>query len=107
MRDIPQLVPAILAGVALGLFYFGGLWWTVRKALSSEQPALWFFGSLLVRTGLILAGFYVISQGQVARLVACLVGFIVARVFVVKRIMPSTGANVPPVDTETRNAHQP
>ena len=53
----------LVAGVCwrawlLGALFFGGLWWTVRKGVSSTQPALWFFGSLLLRTSIALAGFY-------------------------------------------------
>ena len=40
-----------LAGLVLGAIFFGGLWWTVRKGLSSQQPALWFLGSMLLRMG--------------------------------------------------------
>ena len=41
-----------LAGALLGAFFFGGLWWTVQKGVASERPALWFLGSLLLRTGI-------------------------------------------------------
>jgi hypothetical protein len=40
----------------------------------------------LLRTGAILAGFYIVSQGHWSRLVACLLGFLIARVIVVKRL---------------------
>ena len=80
MSDIPALALALLAGALLGVFFFGGLWWTVQKGVTSERPALWFLGSLLLRTGLILAGFYLVSQGHWSRLVACLLGFLIARV---------------------------
>jgi len=49
-------------GVGLGAVFFGGLWWTVRGCTSYKQPALWFFGSLLLRMGITLAGFYVVSN---------------------------------------------
>ncbi len=64
MSDLPTLALAFVAGALLGAFFFGGLWWTVQKGVASEQPALWFLGSLLLRTGLILAGFYLVSQGH-------------------------------------------
>ena len=51
MSDIPALALALLAGALLGAFFFGGLWWTVQKGVTSERPALWFLGSLLLRTG--------------------------------------------------------
>ena len=47
-----------VAGVLLGAIFFGGLWWTIRKGMASQIPALWFSGSLLLRTGIALAGFY-------------------------------------------------
>ncbi len=86
MSDLLALALALFAGALLGTFFFGGLWWTVQKGVVSERPALWFLGSLLLRTGLILAGFYFVSQGHWSRLVACLVGFLVARIIVVTRL---------------------
>ena len=52
MSDILALALALVAGALLGAFFFGGLWWTVQKGVTSETPALWFLGSLLLRTGL-------------------------------------------------------
>jgi len=89
MNDIPALVLGLLAGAVLGAFFFGGLWWTVQKGVTSDVPALWFFGSLLLRTGIVLVGFYLLSQGHWSRLVACLIGFLIARVFVMKRLTRS------------------
>ena len=57
-NDAITIVFAGTAGLALGLIFFGGLWWTVRKAVASRQPALWFLGSLLARMAIVLAGFY-------------------------------------------------
>ena len=82
MNEMLILMLAWAAGILLGAFFFGGLWWTVRKGLSSTQPALWFFGSLLVRMSIALTGFYFVSGGHWERLVLCLLGFIMARVIV-------------------------
>jgi len=79
MPDILSLVPALVAGALLGLMYFAGLWWTVRRGLASPRPALWFMGSMVLRTGLALGGFYLVSSGHWQRLLTCLLGFIVAR----------------------------
>jgi len=91
MNDLPATPPillagALLAGSFLGVVFFGGLWWTVRKGIVSENPALWFLGSLILRTALILAGFYYVSQGHWTRLAACLAGFLIARIILVKRL---------------------
>lgn len=71
------------AGIGLGAMFFGGLWWTVRRGVSSEYPALWFFVSVVLRTGLVLAGFYLASGGAWTRLLWCLLGFVMARVGVI------------------------
>ncbi len=82
MNDALTLVSAWAAGVGLGALFFGGLWWTVRKAVSAPQPALWFAGSLLLRTGVALAGLYWVSGRHWERMVACLLGFVTARLLV-------------------------
>jgi F1F0 ATPase subunit 2 len=79
MNDFLGLVLALAAGLSLGAIFFGGLWWTVRKGVSSKRPALWFLGSLLLRMSLVLVGFYFVGRGNWQRLVACLLGFIIAR----------------------------
>ena len=57
MNESLTLVLAWMAGGMLGAIFFGGLWWTVLKGVSSKQPALLFFGSLLLRMSIALTGF--------------------------------------------------
>ena len=85
MNETVSLAPALAAGVLLGVMFFSGLWWTVRKSVSHERPALWFLGSLLLRTSIILAGFHWVSAGHWERLLACLLGFVIAR-FILTRL---------------------
>ncbi len=84
MSETLGLVLALMAGVLLGAIFFGGLWWTVRKSFSSKLPALWFLGSSLLRTIIILAGFYFIALGHWQRLLAALLGFALARLMVTR-----------------------
>ena len=84
MNEGLSLAFALATGVLLGGVFFGGLWWTVRKAVSSRQPALWFLGSMLLRTGIVLSGFYFVSGGDWKRLLASLLGFIIARLVVTR-----------------------
>ena len=84
MHETLSLVPALVAGVLLGVIFFGGLWWTVRKGVSFKNPALWFLGSLLLRMSIALAGFYVVSNGHWERLLVCLLGFLIARLVVTR-----------------------
>ena len=104
MSDIPDFTLALVAGLLLGTFFFGGLWWTVQKGVPSERPALWFLGSLLLRTGVILAGFYLVSQGHWSRLVACLLGFVIARFIVVKRLTRAPEEEQTQLEKETSDA---
>lgn len=82
-----------LAGALLGLFFFGGLWWTVRKGLTSQRPGLWFVGSLLTRTVITLSGFYLIGHDHGPRLLVCLFGFIIGRYVVLRLTRPSIALN--------------
>lgn len=88
------LIAAWAAGVALGAVFFGGLWWTIRKGLASPHAAFWFFGSMLLRTSVAVTGFYVVSGGQWQRLLACLLGFVTARLLVTWLTRPSAEARV-------------
>jgi F1F0 ATPase subunit 2 len=82
MSDLLILVPSFAAGAALGAIFFGGLWWTVGKGLASPQPALWFFGSMLLRMLVILAGFFLVGGEAWQRWLVCLLGFVIARLAV-------------------------
>lgn len=79
MNEALILALAWMAGAGLGVIFFGGLWWTLRRGLVSPRPALWLLGGLLLRTGLVLAGFYAVADGHWERLLACLLGFALAR----------------------------
>ena len=98
MNETLTLVLAWVAGVVLGAMFFGGLWWTVRKGVSSKQPALWFFGSLLLRTSIALAGFYFVAGGHWERLLLCLLGFVMARL-IVTRLTRAVGRQPNPPGT--------
>ena len=91
-----------LSGGALGAIFFCGLWWTVRKATASEQPASWFLGSLILRMSFALAGFYFVSNGDWKRLLLCLLGFVMARLVVTWITRPSKKQNHP--EQEARHA---
>lgn len=77
---ISTVLLSLTAGLLLGVFFFGGLWLTVRKAIQMQTPQLWFFASFLVRMAVALLGFYSISQtGQWQSLASALLGFIIVR----------------------------
>jgi F1F0 ATPase subunit 2 len=82
--ELLPLATAALAGAALGTLFFGGLWWTVRRAAASPRPALWFGPSLLLRMTIVVGGFYLVGGAQWPRLAACLLGFVLARIAVLR-----------------------
>lgn len=88
---------ALISGVLLGVFFFGGLWWTTGKARSVRRPALWFLGSFFLRTAVVMAGFWFIGVGQYQRLLLCLGGFIIARFIINLRIRSAGEKQVSPV----------
>lgn len=82
MNEYLFIVLASTGGMLLGILFFGGLWLTVKKVTSSKMPALWFSGSFILRVGITLTGFYLLASGNWQRFVGCMVGFILARFFV-------------------------
>jgi F1F0 ATPase subunit 2 len=85
MNETLTMTLALGAGGALGAIFFGGLWWTVHKGVSSPRPAFWFLGSSLLRMSIVLIGFYFVGRGDWKRLITCLLGFVIAR-FIVMRL---------------------
>lgn len=82
MTEMLSILPSFVAGLLLGVIFFAGLWWTVQKGLVSNNPALWFVSSLIIRTTITVSGFYFISAGSWQKLVACLLGFLIMRIFI-------------------------
>lgn len=74
-----ELAAAAVAGAVLGALFFGALWWTVKRGLTTRRPATLFSSSVVVRMGVTLGGFWLVSAGQWQRLVACVLGFTAVR----------------------------
>jgi F1F0 ATPase subunit 2 len=77
---------AFVAGAALGGAYFLGLWYTVRRQTTASLPALWLLVSGVGRLVLLLVGFYLVMAGSWERLLACLAGFVVARLVLTRKL---------------------
>ncbi len=81
-NDLLSMMLSFVAGLILGAIFFGGLWWTIRKGLSSLRPAMLFLSSAVLRMSIVVSGFYFVSNGLWQRLLACMAGFIIARLAV-------------------------
>jgi len=86
MNEIFKLVFSLGAGILVGVIFFGGLWFTVTKVVSSGKASLWLVISWLIRNGILLTAFYFVSNGQWEKLLVCLFGFFVARVVIMRYI---------------------
>lgn len=91
MAETLMLLPVFIGGLLLGAFFYGGLWWTVQRGLTSQRPALWFFASYLLRMGVTLVGLYALADGHWQRLLVSLFGCLLAR-FVVMRLCKIAGS---------------
>ncbi len=93
-------VVAGLSGLLLGVFYFGGLWLTVQKMSQMERPLLFLAGSFIVRTAVVLLGFYWVSNGRIELLAVSLIAFLIARFGI-------TRTQLNPERKGKRHGHQP
>ena len=93
--DLAPLALALGAGLGIGAACFWGLWWTVRRLPHSRRPALLLLASSFARILVAVGLLWLVTQGQWQRLIAALVGFIVART-VMSRIYGPQAAPVPP-----------
>ena len=84
MNETSGMIFAILTGLLTGTLFFGGLWWTLKKIVTSQHAALWLISSMIFRVSITLAGFYFVSDGHWKRILLCLFGFLVARFAVLR-----------------------
>lgn len=82
LTELWQIAVSLAAGLVIGVMFYGGLWWTVRRGTESSVPALWFTGSLILRGGAAMTGFYLVAGGEWRLLLACLAGFTCGRLLV-------------------------
>jgi len=106
MSENLNLLIALFMGLGLGTIFFYGLWRTLGKITTSKSPALWILGSAISRISITLAGFYLVatlhSDGQLKRILLCLLGFLIAR-FSVKKMIQSLPKKAP-IEIEVRRA---
>lgn len=93
MHNILPLIGAFAAGTLLGLAFFWGLWATVKQLAQKQHPVLMILGSLTLRFGLVLFGFYLLAQhGGWQQVLSAAIGFTLIRVLIIHRLRPVTPA---------------
>ena len=83
-----QLLLSFLVGSVMGVFYFGGLWYTVRQLPGANRPALLLIGSFALRLGLLLTAVYLLASAHWSYLLSALVGVLLARTLLIRRWGP-------------------
>jgi F1F0 ATPase subunit 2 len=92
MTELASWLLAVFGGLVLGLFYFAGLWFTLRRLPGHPHPALWVACSFLLRLAVSLTGFYMIlgPDRSLTRLGIALLAFLAVRVVLTHRLRPES-----------------
>ncbi|MDJ0616751.1 MAG: ATP synthase subunit I [Calothrix sp. MO_192.B10] len=100
--NLVLLAVALLAGIVLGLLYFGGLWITVNKLPTASNPLQLTLLSFIARLGICLAFLYlIIVEGKAyapLNAFVFIVTFLLVRNLMVQRLQPQSegvGAGFP------------
>jgi F1F0 ATPase subunit 2 len=86
IMDVLIYIISFIAGVILGLFYFGSLWFTLLYLSKTQRQVLVTVGSFFIRLAVTLFGFYLVMGGHWERLLIALGGFILGRIFLTRRL---------------------
>ena len=80
------LLLAFAWGAALGLFYFGGLWWTLKSLPRLSRPRTVFFVSYALRLGVGLSGLGLALKHGLVAFFLSLAAFLGIRLVMSERI---------------------
>lgn len=84
-------VTALVAGFALGTFFFWTLWWTSRRVLHARSPALLLGISFVVRMAVLIGGIWFVTRGRLLEAVISVIGVLIARSLVLGAVRRSGG----------------
>lgn len=87
-----QLALAVVAGLAAGLVYFGGLWLTVQRLPTARRPQVLVLASFVLRLAVTVAVIGLCAWRHWQLLAACVAAFLVMRVVLVRRWAPERAA---------------
>ena len=91
-NTVVWILVSLLAGTGLGLFYFGGLWFTLKQTVYLGKPSgtLALF-SFITRTAIVLAGMVPILGGGILAVLAAMAGMAVSLFFLFHLLNPMEG----------------
>jgi len=77
--QLTEFMLSACVGFLVGLAYFGGLWWTARRAGKVKAPGVLLAASFLVRMALLISVIYAVTRGAPLGVASALVGLWLAR----------------------------
>ncbi|HSR05454.1 MAG TPA: ATP synthase subunit I [Proteiniclasticum sp.] len=77
---------AFIVGVLVGILFFGGLYFTVKKLTTIKYPALFMMLSLIVRLVILAGGIYLIMDGGIQNVLSAMAGIILVRLVMIAKL---------------------
>ncbi len=81
---IPELALALAVGVGLGVWFFGGLLWTVRRLATARHPVRLMLASFAVRAAGVAAGLTWLARRHWLLAAVALAGLVVVRMWMLR-----------------------
>lgn len=79
-------IGGFIAGIISGLYYFGGLWWTVQKVPTSSSPRILLAVSFIARLFPIVCVMYFAARNNPGVFFTLLPGFFLIRMVMTRKI---------------------
>jgi F1F0 ATPase subunit 2 len=70
----------VVVGIVTGLVFFGGLWWTSHRIVTSDHPGLVVATSLVLRMLVLAAALVLLARTDTAAFVGAVVGVVASRI---------------------------
>ncbi len=86
MNEIISYIPIVVAGLALGVFYWGGLWWTCHRVMDGRTHVGLMGLSYFVRLAVVVAAMYVLGRDSTPNLVIIVLAMLAVRVLMGRRL---------------------
>lgn len=90
MIDIQSIAVGLVIGAAVGLQFFGGLWWTAQRLVANRHPARLLFTSFMIRISLLGIGLYAASRLGAAAVLAAGVATLAVRQLIIGSVESGT-----------------
>lgn len=79
-----ETAAVLVAGIAAGLLFFGGLRWTIQRLPLTRYPFALALASLFIRAAFIMGVLLLVGQREWQRYVVLLAGILLARLVAVR-----------------------